>query len=84
MQHQVALIAHRDNDGVGGTESVSLYSPIGGTLSLSNADAASQLSSYITDVSMQLRAQGSTTALASRAFTRSEKQRLMQSLISPN
>jgi hypothetical protein len=81
--YQVAFSANRDDDVVGGTKGVSLYSPIVGTLSLRNADAAGQLSFYITDVTVQLRAQGSTTALASRTFTRSEKQRLMQSLSSP-
>ena len=42
------------------------------------------MSFYLTDVTVELRARGATGApLASRTFTRTEKQRLMQSIASP-
>ncbi len=78
-QYDVVFSAKRED----GSSGVSLYQPIVGTLMLSSASAAGPLSFYITDVTVQLRAQGGTTPLASRTFTRSEKQRLMQSLSSP-
>jgi hypothetical protein len=78
-QYDVVFSAIRED----GSSGVSLYQPIVGTLMLSSASAAGPLSFYITDVTVQLRAQGGTAPLASRTFTRSEKQRLMQSLSSP-
>jgi hypothetical protein len=82
-QYQVSFRATREDDVVAGTKGVSLYMPIVGTLVLSNANAAGPLSIYISDVTVLLRLPSSTTPLASRTFTRVEKQRLMQSLSSP-
>jgi hypothetical protein len=76
-QYNISFSASRD-DGVAG---ISLYRPIVSTVELTNLNSSGPLSFYITDVTVQLRAGGK--SLASRTFTRAEKQRLMRSLTSP-
>jgi hypothetical protein len=72
-QYSISFNAMRDDGACG----ISLYRPIVSTIELTNLNPSGSLSFYITDVTVQLRVQGASgTPLASRTFTRTEKQRL--------
>ena len=77
--YQIAFSASREDHSAG----ISLSQPIVGKFKLLNVNTTGTLSFSILDVTVQLRLSGSNTTLASRTFTRAEKQRLMMSLSSP-
>ena len=78
-RYTVAFSAARED----GESGISLYRPIVSTLAVTNLASSGAMSFYINDATIQLRVPGSSSVVASRTFTRADKQWLMHSLGSP-